>query len=397
MPFIRTTAINKILKLRKFVRGIQGGTSAGKTYAILPILIDIAAKSAFSEISVVAESIPHLKRGAMKDFKKIMYETGRWFEDRWNATDFKYTFGNGSQIEFFSADNDAKLRGARRDWLYMNEANNMTFHAYTELASRTKKGVYLDWNPTNPFWFHDELINDSDVDFLIINYLDNEACPESALNFILKAKEKAQKGSSFWTNWYRVYGMGEIGSLEGVIFNNWDQCDQIPKEAEFIAYGLDWGFTNDPTALIEAYRHDGKIYVNELLYQTKLTNSEIVGRLKQYEVKTAQCIVADSAEPKSIQDISNAGFYIEAARKGPDSVKASIDRLQQYDLRITKSSLNLIKELRQYRWAKDREGRPLNAPEDIMNHAIDALRYIGLNKLSQFENSGNYSFAEDDW
>lgn len=397
MSFIRTTAINKILKLRKFVRGVQGGTSAGKTYAILPILIDIAAKSAFSEISVVAESIPHLKRGAMKDFKKIMYETGRWFEDRWNATDFKYTFGNGSQIEFFSADNDAKLRGARRDWLYMNESNNMTFHAYTELASRTKKGVYLDWNPTNPFWFHDELINDSDVDFLIINYLDNEACPESALNFILKAKEKADKGSSFWSNWYRVYGLGEIGSLDGVVFNNWQQCDSIPKEAEFIAYGLDWGFTNDPTALIEAYRHDGKIYVNELLYQTKLTNSEIVGRLKQYEVKTAQCIVADSAEPKSIQDISNAGFYIEAARKGPDSVKASIDRLQQYDLRITKSSLNLIKELRQYRWAKDREGRPLNAPEDIMNHAIDALRYIGLNKLSQFENSGNYSFAEDDW
>jgi len=397
MPFIRTTAINKILKLRKFVRGVQGGTSAGKTYAILPILIDIAAKSAFSEISVVAESIPHLKRGAMKDFKKIMYETGRWFEDRWNATDFKYTFGNGSQIEFFSADNDAKLRGARRDWLYMNEANNMTFHAYTELASRTKKGVYLDWNPTNPFWFHDELINDSDVDFLIINYLDNEACPESALNFILKAKKKADKGSSFWTNWYRVYGMGEIGSLDGVVFNNWQQCDAIPKEADFIAYGLDWGFTNDPTALIEAYRHDGKIYVNELLYQTKLTNSEIVGRLKQYEINTAQCIVADSAEPKSIQDISNAGFYIEAARKGPDSVKASIDRLQQYDLRITKTSLNLIKELRQYRWAKDREGRPLNAPEDIMNHAIDALRYIGLNKLSQFENSGNYSFAEDDW
>lgn len=397
MSFIRTTAINKILKLKRFVRGVQGGTSAGKTYAILPILIDVAAKSPFSEISVVAESIPHLKRGAMKDFKKIMFETGRWFEDRWNATDFKYTFANGSQIEFFSADNDAKLRGARRDWLYMNESNNMTFHAYTELTSRTKKGVYLDWNPTNPFWFHDELINDSDVDFLIINYMDNEACPESALNFILKAKEKAEKGSSFWTNWFRVYGIGEIGSLDGVVFNNWQQCDSIPKEAEFIAYGLDWGFTNDPTALIEAYRHDGIIYVNELLYQTKLTNSEVVTRLKQYGVHSSKCIVADSAEPKSIQDLNNAGFYMEAARKGPDSVKASIDRLQQYDIRVTKSSLNLVKELRQYRWAKDREGRSLNAPEDIMNHAIDALRYIGLNKLSQYENSGNYSFAEDDY
>ena len=333
----------------------------------------------------------------MKDFKKIMVETGRFFDDRWNATDFKYTFANGSQIEFFSADNDAKLRGARRDWLYMNEANNMNFHSYTELASRTKKGVYLDWNPTNPFWFHDELINDSDVDFLIINYLDNEACPESALNFINKAKQKADLGSGFWTNWYRVYGLGEIGSLEGVVFNNWVQCDSIPKEAEFISYGLDWGFTNDPTSLISAYRFEGKIYVDELLYQTQLTNSDIVAKLKALNVSPSQCIVADSAEPKSIQDLTNAGFYVEPARKGPDSIKASIDRLQQYDIVVTKNSLNLIKELRQYKWAKDREGKALNAPEDVMNHAIDCLRYVGLNKLSQYENSGEYSFAEDDY
>jgi phage terminase large subunit len=395
--FIRTTAINKILKLKKFCRGVQGGSSAGKTYAILPILIDIATKTPLSEISVVAESIPHLKRGAMKDFKKIMVETGRFFDDRWNATDFKYTFANGSQIEFFSADNDAKLRGARRDWLYMNEANNMNFHSYTELASRTKKGVYLDWNPTDAFWFHDELINDADVDFLIINYMDNEACPESALNFITKAKQKADAGSAFWSNWYRVYGLGEIGSLEGTVFNNWTQCDKIPKDAEFISYGLDWGFTNDPTSLIEVYRYESKIYVNELLYQTQLTNSDIVAKLKAFNVNTSQCIVADSAEPKSIQDLTNAGYYVEAARKGPDSIKASIDRLQQYDIVVTKNSLNLIKELRQYKWAKDREGKALNAPEDVMNHAIDCLRYVGLNKLSQFENSGDYSFADEDY
>jgi phage terminase large subunit len=395
--FIRTTAINKILKLKKFCRGVQGGSSAGKTYAILPILIDIATKTPLSEISVVAESIPHLKRGAMKDFKKIMVETGRFFDDRWNATDFKYTFANGSQIEFFSADNDAKLRGARRDWLYMNEANNMNFHSYTELASRTKKGVYLDWNPTDAFWFHDELINDADVDFLIINYMDNEACPESALNFINKAKQKADAGSAFWSNWYRVYGLGEIGSLEGTVFNNWTQCDKIPKDAEFISYGLDWGFTNDPTSLIEVYRYESKIYVNELLYQTQLTNSDIVAKLKAFQVNTSQCIVADSAEPKSIQDLTNAGYYVEAARKGPDSIKASIDRLQQYDIVVTKNSLNLIKELRQYKWAKDREGKALNAPEDVMNHAIDCLRYVGLNKLSQFENSGDYSFADEDY
>ena len=388
--FIRTTAINKIRTLNKFVKGIQGGTSAGKTYGILPILIDLAAKNPNTEISVVAESIPHLKRGAMKDFKKIMSDTGRWFSDRWNATDFKYNFANGSQIEFFSADSDAKLRGARRDYLYMNECNNMTFHAYTELASRTKLGVYLDWNPTNTFWFHEELLNDADVDFLTINYLDNEACPESALNFILKAKEKSET-SDFWMNWYKVYGLGQIGNLEGVVFSNWSQTDLITFEAKFIAYGLDWGFTNDPTALIEVYQYNKAIYVNELIYQTRLTNGEIINKLKILAVKNNLCIVADSAEPKSIQDVNNAGFWIEPARKGQDSIKNSIDRLQEYQIFVTNTSVNLIKELRQYRWAKDREGKALNAPEDIMNHAIDALRYVALNKLSQYENNGHYS------
>lgn len=392
MAFTVTTAIKKILKLKKFVRGVQGGTSAGKTFGILPILIDIAAKVPMSEISVVAESIPHLKRGAMKDFKKIMAETNRWFADRWNATDFKYTFANGSAIEFFSGDNDAKLRGARRDWLYMNECNNMTLHAYTELASRTKAGVFLDWNPTAAFWFHEELMNDPDVDYITITYEDNEACPESALNFILKAKEKA-KTSQFWENWYKVYGLGQIGSLEGVIFPDWRMSTAVPDGAELISYGLDWGFTNDPTALIEVYRYDGAIYVNELLYQTRLTNSDIIDKLKVFGVNSRKCIVADSAEPKSIQDMSNAGFWVEGAKKGPDSIKNSIDRLQQYTIYVTTGSLNLIKELRQYKWAKDKEGKALNVPEDAFNHAIDALRYVALNKLSQFEGSGHYSFA----
>jgi phage terminase large subunit len=243
--FIRTTAINKILKLSKFVRGVQGGTSAGKTYAILPILINLAAKTPLTDISVVAESIPHLKRGCIKDFKKIMSDTGRWVDTRWNASDFKYTFANGSMIEFFSADVDAKLRGARRDYLYMNECNNIVFNAYNELAMRTKQGIYLDWNPTNEFWFHTEIQNDSNVDFITINYLDNEACPQSAIDFILNAKAKAST-STFWDNWYKVYGLGLLGSLQGTIFQ-FSQCEEIPKEAELISYGMDFGFTNDPT------------------------------------------------------------------------------------------------------------------------------------------------------
>lgn len=392
MAFIRTTAINKILGLKKFVKGIQGGTSAGKTFGIIPILIDIAAKNPMVEISIVSESIPHLKRGAMKDFKKIMVETGRWFDERWNATDFKYTFGNKSQIEFFSADSDAKLRGARRDFLYMNECNNVTFHAYTELASRTKQGIYLDWNPTNTFWFHEELQNDNDVDFLIINYQDNEACPESALNFILKAKEKASK-SAFWDNWYNVYGLGLIGSLQGAVYENWSQCESIPNQAELIAYGLDWGFTNDASSLSAIYRFNNDLYIDELIYKTGLTNQMIVDEMNRIGINKRVCIVADSSEPKSITDLINAGFYVEPAKKGPDSIRVGIDILQTYKICVTSSSLNIIKELRNYKWATDKTGKALNVPCDDFNHSLDGFRYVALNKLSRHENSGKYSFG----
>jgi phage terminase large subunit len=376
--FIRTTAINKILKLKKFVKGVQGGTSAGKTYAILPILIDIATKNPQAEISVVAESIPHLKRGAMKDFKKIMISTGRFLDSRWNASDFKYTFANGSTIEFFSADNDSKLRGARRDYLYMNEANNMTFHAYTELASRTKKSIWLDWNPTNEFWFHTDLQNDSDVDFLIINYKDNEACPESALKFILKARQKAAT-SSFWANWYKVYGLGELGALEGVVFNNWKTIDAIPKEAEYLGAGLDFGFTADPTAMVGVYRWNNQIILDELIYQSGLLNSDIIKLIKHDK---RNIIYADSAEPKSIEEIRRAGFNIKPVSKGADSINFGINVLQQQDILVTSQSINLIKELRTYCWDKDKTGKQLNKPVDYMNHAIDSVRYFAMMSLT---------------
>ena len=383
--FQLTTAIRKIRTLTKFVKGIQGGTSAGKTYAILPILIHIAASNPLTEISVVAESIPHLKRGAMKDFKKILAETDRWHETLWNASDFKYTFPNGSQIEFFSADNDAKLRGARRDYLYMNECNNMTFHSYTELASRTKQGVYLDWNPTNTFWFHNELLNDKDVDFLTINYTDNEACPESALNFILKAKEKAEQGNAFWQNWYKVYGLGEIGNLEGVIFNNWQQVDKIPNEAKLIGLGCDFGYTNDPTAIIEIYTYNGRRYVNELMYRSGMLNSDIAKVLPKGVI-----VYADSSEPKSIDEIKRYGIMIKGVTKGKDSIKYGIDVMQQQEYLVTSQSENLIKELRSYSWDKDKEGKKLNRPIEYFNHAIDALRYHEMEALGIKKNWGKY-------
>ena len=383
--FKLTTVIKKIRKLDKFVKGIQGGTSAGKTFGILPILIHIAAKYSNTEISIVAESIPHLKRGAMKDFKKIMIATNRYLDMRWNASDFKYTFANGSVIEFFSADNDAKLRGARRDYLYMNECNNMTFHAYTELASRTKKGVYLDWNPVNEFWFHTELQGDDDVDFLIVNYQDNEACPESALNFILKAKEKS-KTSAYWENWYRVYGLGEIGNLEGVIFDNWKTIDSIPSEANLLGIGLDFGYTNDPTAIVEVYNWNGKRILNEICYRTGMVNSDIAKVLPNYVP-----IYADSSEPKSIEEIRRHGKTIKGVTKGKDSINFGIQVMQQQEYLVTSKSTNIIKEFRNYTWDKDKQGNKLNKPVDFQNHICDAIRYHEMETLGMNINKGKYS------
>lgn len=386
--FVRTTVINKILNLTKFVKGIQGGTSAGKTFGVLPVLINIATKTKLTEISVVAESIPHLKRGAMKDFKKIMIETGRFVDSRWNATDFKYTFANGSQIEFFSADNDSKLRGARRDYLYMNEANNMTFHAYTELASRTKKGVYLDWNPVNEFWFHSDLKDDDDVDFLIVNYLDNEACPESALNFILKAKEKA-KTSAYWENWYKVYGLGLIGNLEGVIFNNWQIIDTIPNDARLLGYGLDFGYSNDPTAIVEVYKWNDKRIVNEICYQKELSNSQIAKM-----IPSKMPVYCDSAEPKSIAELTKLGVRAFGVTKGADSINFGIQVMQEQEYLVTNQSTNLIKELRKYSWDKDKKtGAKLNKPIDDFNHAIDGFRYHEMETIGLGKSKGKLMFG----
>jgi phage terminase large subunit len=387
--FIRTTAVNKVRELKRFVKGIQGGSSASKTYSILAVEIDHCTKNPYTETSVVAESIPHLKRGAMRDFMKIMTVTGRFNAARWNATDFRYKFANGSYIEFFSADDDSKLRGARRDRLYMNEANNLSFHAYTELAARTKQSVILDWNPVNEFWFHSELMQDEDVDFLILTYKDNEACPKSARDFIEKARVKADT-SEYWANWYKVYGLGQVGTLQGAIYEDFEVVEGIDvSRAKFVALGLDWGFSNDPTALVAIYRQGDCLLVQELLYSTGLTNQDIADKLRTLGITRAWEIVADSAEPKSIEEIYRLGFNIKPAEKGPDSVRNGIDILKRFKLQVTKDSTNLIKELRSYTWATDKEGKNTGVPIDSFNHACDAMRYVALNKL-RVSNSGKY-------
>jgi phage terminase large subunit len=383
--FTRTTSINKILALKKRIKIIQGGTSAGKTFGILPILIDKAIRTDQLEISVVSESIPHLRRGALKDFLKIMKWTNRYIDSQFNKSLLRYEFRNGSVIEFFSADDSSKLRGARRDVLYINECNNVTFESYNELAIRTKKEVFLDFNPANEFWVHKELKDEPDSDFIILTYKDNEALDESIVTQIEKNRDKAST-SSYWANWWRVYGLGEVGSLEGVIFDNWKSIDKIPNEAKLIGIGLDFGYTNDPTSIIEIYNYNGQRIINEVVYRTGMVNSDIANLLPN-----SVPIYADSSEPKSIEEIRRFGKMIKGVTKGVDSIRFGIDIMQRQEYLVTKDSQNLIKELRSYCWDVAKDGTRRNVPIDHFNHAIDALRYHEMETLGLKKNYGQYN------
>lgn len=381
----RTTAINKILALKKRVKIIQGGTSAGKTFGIIPVLIDRAAKTSNLEISIVAESIPHLRRGALKDFLKIMKWTNRYIDASFNKSLLRYEFGNGSYMEFFSADDSSKLRGARRDILYINECNNIEFESYNELSIRTKKEVYLDFNPANEFWVHTELKDELDTDFIILTYKDNEALDEAIVAQIEKNRLKAST-SSYWANWWRVYGLGEIGMLEGVIFSNWKVIDTIPTEAKLLGYGLDFGYTNDPTTIIEVYNYNGKRILNEICYQTGMVNSDVAKKLESNVIA-----YADSSEPKSIEEIKRQGKTIKGVTKGQDSINFGIQIMQGQEYLVTSSSVNLIKELRAYCWDSDKTGKRLNKPAGGNDHAIDAVRYHEMETLGINSMYGQYN------
>lgn len=371
--FIATTAVKKLIRLKKRKKVVQGGTSASKTWAILAILINKAITVPKSEISIVSESIPHLRRGAMKDFLKIMMLTGRYQEGSFNKSLMTYKFSNGSYIEFFSADQEDKLRGARRTDLYVNEANNVSLEAYNQLAIRTSGEIWIDFNPSHAFWAHSEVVPQKDCDFIILTYKDNEALPDSIVTEIEAAKERA-KDSTYWANWWNVYGLGQIGSLEGACIPDWKEIDKVPDEARLLCLGLDFGYTNDPSSLIAMYKYNNSYIYDEIFYETGLLNSDISGLIDTYKFKN-ELIYADSAEPKSIAELNGLGNTVIATKKGRDSIVNGIALINQQEVFVTKRSLNLIKELRYYVWMKDKEGNKINKPIDKYNHAIDAMRY----------------------
>lgn len=366
MAYLTTTATQKIAKLNKRIRAVCGGTSASKTISILIWLITLAqADNKPTLTSIVSESMPHLKKGAMRDFQNIMKEQNYWNDNRWNATDSIYTFETGSKIEFFSADNGDKLRGARRDRLFLNEANNITKDAFDQLEVRTKEFVFLDWNPVAEFWFYTEIKDlRDDVEFITLTYLDNEGLSKE----IREAIEK-RKGNK---NWWQVYGLGQLGEVEGKIYKDWEIIDEIPHEARLERYGLDFGYSNDPTAIIAIYKYNGGFIFDEITYQKGLSNKQIADIFNNCD---KALVIADSAEPKSIDEIKSYGINILPATKGPGSIQQGIQYVQDQRCSITKRSTNIIKEYRNYLWKTDRDGKILNDPEEIYNHAMDAIRY----------------------
>lgn len=372
--YSQTTATRKIAALNKRLRAVQGGTSASKTVSILIYLIARAqSDTAPTVTSVVSESFPHLKRGAIRDFLSIM-QTHHYFDDkRWNQTDYTYTFETGSKLEFFSVDQPGKVRGPRRDRLFINEANNISLESFEQLEVRTKEFIFLDWNPSTEFWFYTDVLDKrEDVDHIILTYLDNEALDEQ----IVKAIE-SRKGNK---SWFRVYGQGLLGEVEGRIYKGWQQLSEMPEEARLVRRWLDYGYANDPTAIGDIYKWNDSYILDEQLYQKGLLNSQIAEFILNLD---AVSVAADSAEPKSNDELMLRGITVIPSKKGKDSVNSGIQLVQQQRIFVTKRSVNLWREYNNYLWLTDKDGKIINEPSPIWNHHMDGLRY-GFETLMDF-------------
>ena len=372
MPYRETTATQKIKRMSKRIRLIAGGTSASKTISILLYLIAKAQTDKTPTLtSIVSESFPHLKRGAIRDFLNILQEHGYYKDESWNKTDYTYTFETGSKIEFFSADQPGKVRGPRRDRLFANEVNNIPQESFEQLLIRTKEFAIADWNPVTEFYLYTDYIGvRDDVEFIILTYKDNEALAEE----IVKEIESRKSNRSWWT----VYGEGKLGEVEGRIYTDWQIIDEIPHEAQIVRRGLDFGFTNDPTTIVDVYRYNGGFILSERLYRRGMFNNDIAAFLQNLNDPNT-LIMADSAEPKSIADIAGYGIPIIGVNKkgvtGKSYLRYSIEYMQQQRISVTKNSLNLIKEYRGYLWTTDKNGKSQNEPTPGQDHALDAARY----------------------
>lgn len=353
----------------------KGSTRSSKTWSILQLLYIIAEFSDTPRlISIVSESMPHLKKGCIRDFENMLRQEKKWNLKDWNATDKIYRINN-SYIEFFSADQPGKVHGPARDILYINECINIAYETYRQLAIRTTETIFLDFNPCFEFWVDEKVLTRPEALLIHSTYLDNEYLSSAQVLEIESNKADA--------DWWQIYGLGQTGSKSGLIMQNWDIVASMPQTYKYRWVGMDFGFTNDPTAIVEIRLAEGELWIDELLYARGYDNLMIANHLEECLADKKTCIIADCAEPKSIREIRNTGWNVEPAQKGRDSILTGLSILNRYKKHLTQNSANLINECRNYRWTTDEFGNATNIPSDKFNHAIDALRYVALNKLSQ--------------
>ena len=356
----------------------QGGTSSGKTYSIMQVLYVLGMKEAHSVITVCGQDVPNLKKGAYRDAKTILdssEELRKWYPDV-NEGDRLIKCINGSLIEFSSFKDAQDAKSGKRDYLFINEANGISYEVYWQLAIRTRKRIFIDYNPTARFWVHDEVLGREGVRLIISDH---------RRNLFLSDEEHQRIEGIEDAELWKVYARGLTGMIQGLVLTNWDIVDAMPPREEWkmSALGLDFGFVNDESALEHVVLAHGDLYIDELLYSTGLTNPDIASRAKNQGVGSEQQIIADCAEPKSIRELQAQGLWVTASPKGADSIVSGLDILRRYRIHVTRRSLGIISNMRSYKWANDRDGNMTNKPEDKNNHGIDAIRYVALAKLSQ--------------
>lgn len=354
----------------------QGGTSSGKTYTIMQVLIYYALNDAGSVSTVAGQDLPNLKVGALRDFKSIIANSD-WLlsQFKFNESGHYAVCGNGSIIEFKSYKDAQDAKNGKRDYLFINEANGVSYDIYWQLAIRTRKRVYLDYNPSERFWVHNNVKGSKDSLLIISDHRSNP--------FLSKEEHERIEGIEDVELW-KVYARGYTGKLSGVIFPQFNIVDELPSRESWkiFGYGLDFGFTNDPTALVHCVLAHGELWTDTVIYEEGLTNPMIAQRAREAGLTRADQIIADSAEPKSIAEISNTGLWITPTVKGKDSINTGIDVLRRYKWNVTRRSQGLIEELQSYKWKRDRDGKETNTPIDTFNHAIDATRYFALMRLN---------------
>jgi phage terminase large subunit len=366
---------------------LQGGTRSSKSYSALQWILVKALTEPNMVFSIVRKSFPSMRVSIMRDWQGIMKELDIWDENSWSATEHIYTFENGSMVEFMSIDSSEKRKGSSRDYLFVDEANELSREDWFQLFIRTRKKSIIAYNPsfgTNHFIFN-EIQTHPEADLFISTYKDN---PFLEIQLI----EEIERLKDINPEYYKIYGMGLPGNNVGTIFTI-NIIDEIPEHAEFVAMGMDYGFSVDPSTLIAVAKLDRDLYIDELLYRKGMVTSDIITELKSLEIGRNE-IWGDSAEPRLIEEIYRSGFNIKPVKKGKDSVRLGIDLMQQYRLNVTKRSLNTIQEFSEYVWMVDKNGNFENMPVDYSNHAIDAIRYVVMERLNAKKiNAGKYSIS----